>query len=65
MKANSFIAATLASLVLCTAASTAFAEPIGSAVRIVNKVTGSLDQQQHNLTVGDSVSQNEIGRAHV
>ncbi|MGZ5889353.1 MAG: FecR family protein, partial [Hyphomicrobium sp.] len=59
MKTNSFIAATLASLVLCMAASTAFAEPIGSAVRIVNKVTGSLDQQRHDLTVGDNVSQNE------
>ncbi|MGZ5920038.1 MAG: FecR family protein, partial [Hyphomicrobium sp.] len=59
MKTNSFIAATLASLVLCIAASTAFAEPIGSAVRIVNKVTGSLDQQRHDLTVGDNVSQNE------
>lgn len=59
MKANSFIAATLASLVLCMAASTAFAEPIESAVRIVNKVTGSLDQQRHDLTVGDNVSQNE------
>ena len=59
MKTNSFIAATLASLVLCMAASTAFAEPIGSAVRIVNKVTGSLDQQKHDLTVGDNVSQNE------
>ena len=59
MKTNSFIAATLASLVLCMAASTASAEPIGSAVRIVNKVTGSLDQQKHDLTVGDNVSQNE------
>ena len=59
MKTGSLIAAMLASLVLCTAASTAFADPIGSAVRIVNKVTGSLDQQQHDLVVGDSVSQNE------
>jgi len=59
MKTNSFIAATLASLVLCMAASTAFAEPIGSAVRIVNKVTGSLDQQRNDLTVGDNLSQNE------
>jgi len=59
MKITSFIAATLALLVLCTAASTALAETIGSAVRIVNKVTGSLDQQQRTLAVGDGVSQNE------
>ena len=45
-KADSFIVATLASLVLCMAASTAFAEPIGSAVRIVNKVTGAIDQRE-------------------
>ncbi len=35
------------------------AESIGSAVRIVNRVTGSIDQQQQNLATGDSVSQNE------
>jgi opacity protein-like surface antigen len=35
------------------------AEPVGSAVRIVNRVTGSLDQQQRSLAVGDGVSQNE------
>ncbi len=45
MKTKTFIAVMLASLVSCMAASTAFAEPIGSAVRIVNKVTGEIDQR--------------------
>ena len=59
MKTKSFIAAMLASLVLCMAASTAFAEPIGSAVRIVNKVTGEIDQRQRALKANDAVNQNE------
>lgn len=59
MRSNSFVAATLASLVSCMAASTAFAEPIGAAVRIVNTVTGELDQQQRTLKANDPVSQNE------
>jgi len=59
MKTNSFIAATLASLVSCMAASTVFAEPIGSAVRIVNKVTGEIDQRQRDLKTADAVNQNE------
>lgn len=38
----------------------ALAEPIGNAVRVVNKVTGSLDQQpQRDIAVGDGVNQNE------
>lgn len=49
----------VASIVMSAAASTASAESIGSAVRIVNTVTGSLDQQQRNLATGDNVSQNE------
>lgn len=49
----------MALLVLVPPGSASSAEPIGSAIRIVNKVTGSLDQQQRNLTVGDGVSQNE------
>jgi opacity protein-like surface antigen len=53
------IAAMVASIVMSAAASTASAESIGSAVRIVNTVTGSLDQQQRNLATGDNVSQNE------
>ena len=59
MKTKSFIAAMLASLVSCMAASTAFAEPIGSAVRIVNKVTGEIDQRQRALKANDAVNQNE------
>ena len=59
MKSNSFIAAMLALLVSCMAASTAFAEPIGSAVRIVNKVTGEIDQRQRALKANDPVNQNE------
>ena len=59
MKTNSFIAAMLASLVSCMAASTAFAEPIGSAVRIVNTVTGEIDQRQRALKANDPVNQNE------
>ena len=59
MKTNSFIAAMLASLVSCMAASTAFAEPIGAAVRIVNKVTGEIDQRQRALKANDPVNQNE------
>ncbi len=59
MKSNSFIAATLASLVSCMAASSGLAEPIGSAVRIVNKVTGEIDQRQRNLKTSDAVNQNE------
>lgn len=35
------------------------AEPIGNAIRVVNKVTGSVDQRQRDLAVGDGVSQNE------
>jgi opacity protein-like surface antigen len=62
MKNNSFFnffIVTLALLVMGSAAPAVSAEPIGSAVRIVNTVTGSLDQQQHNIAVGDGVSQNE------
>ena len=59
MKSNSFIAATLASLVSCMAASSVLAEPIGSAVRIVNKVTGEIDQRQRDLKTSDAVNQNE------
>jgi opacity protein-like surface antigen len=59
MKSKTFIAAMLASLVSCMAASTAFAEPIGSAVRIVNKVTGEIDQRQRALKANDPVNQNE------
>ena len=59
MKTNSFIAAMLASLVSCMAASTAFAEPIGAAVRIVNTVTGEIDQRQRALKANDPVNQNE------
>ena len=59
MKTKSFIAAMLASLVSSMAASTAFAEPIGSAVRIVNKVTGEIDQRQRALKANDAVNQNE------
>ena len=60
MKSNSFIAATsLASLVSCMAASSGLAEPIGSAVRIVNKVTGEIDQRQRDLKTSDAVNQNE------
>ncbi len=59
MKTKSFIAAMLASLVSCMAASTAFAEPIGAAVRIVNKVTGEIDQRQRALKANDPVNQNE------
>jgi opacity protein-like surface antigen len=58
MKNRSFLAA---AALACWAlsAGTAVAEPIGNAVRIVNKVTGSLDQQQRDLAVGDGVNQNE------
>src|SRR5262245_3337539 len=59
MKKRSFIAAMVASTVLSAALSTASAEPIGSAVRIVNTVTGTLDQKQQKLLAGDNVSQNE------
>jgi opacity protein-like surface antigen len=59
MKSNSFIAASLALIVSCMAASSAFAEPIGSAVRIVNKVTGEIDQRQRQLKTADAVNQNE------
>ena len=59
MKFNPFIAATLASLVSCMAASSALAEPIGSAVRIVNKVTGEIDQRLRDLKTSDPVNQNE------
>ena len=59
MKRKSLIAAMVASIVMSAAASTASAEPIGSAVRIINTVTGALDQQRRNLASGDNVSQNE------
>ena len=59
MKSNSFIAASLALLVSCMAASSVLAEPIGSAVRIVNKVTGEIDQRQRELKTSDAVNQNE------
>jgi opacity protein-like surface antigen len=59
MKSNSFIAATLALIVSCMAASSVLAEPIGSAVRIVNKVTGEIDQRQRDLKTSDAVNQNE------
>lgn len=35
------------------------ADQIGSAVRIVNKVTGEIDQQQRQLKTNDAVNQNE------
>ncbi len=35
------------------------ADKIGSAVRIVNKVTGEIDQQQRQLKTDDAVNQNE------
>ena len=59
MKTNFFIAATLALIVSCMAASSVLAEPIGSAVRIVNKVTGEIDQRQRDLKTSDAVNQNE------
>lgn len=46
-------------LLLLVSCSAVHAEPIGSAVRVVNKVTGSIDQQRRDLAVGDDVSQNE------
>jgi len=58
MNSRSFLAATFLCLTLTTG--TAVAEPIGNAVRIVNKVTGSLGQQpQRDIAVGDGVNQNE------
>jgi opacity protein-like surface antigen len=45
-------------LVLSSAAAFA-ADKIGSAVRIVNKVTGEIDQQQRQLKTDDAVNQNE------
>jgi opacity protein-like surface antigen len=59
MRTHSIVSAALALLALGAGVSSAIAEPIGNAVRVVNKVTGSLDQQQRDLAVGDGVNQNE------
>ncbi len=50
--------AALALLALSTVPASA-ADKIGSAVRIVNKVTGEIDQQQRQLKTDDAVNQNE------
>jgi opacity protein-like surface antigen len=50
--------AALALLALSAAPASA-ADKIGSAVRIVNKVTGEIDQQQRQLKTDDAVNQNE------
>ena len=47
-------------LLLASLTAPAFAaDQIGSAVRIVNKVTGEIDQQQRQLKTNDAVNQNE------
>lgn len=52
-----------ATLLLCAFACLSLpasaADQIGSAVRIVNKVTGEIDQQQRQLKTNDAVNQNE------
>ncbi|MTD93382.1 hypothetical protein GIW81_03410 [Hyphomicrobium sp. xq] len=50
--------ATLVLLALSAVPASA-ADKIGSAVRIVNKVTGEIDQQQRQLKTDDAVNQNE------
>ena len=42
-----------------TASAAAPSDPIGSAVRVVNRVTGEIDQATRALTTGDGVVQNE------
>jgi opacity protein-like surface antigen len=47
------------SLLVLSAVPASAADKIGSAVRIVNKVTGEIDQQQRQLKTDDAVNQNE------
>ncbi len=59
MRIKTLAAAMLMSLALSPFTAALAAEPIGSTVRVINKVTGSLDDRQRDLAVGDGVNQNE------
>jgi opacity protein-like surface antigen len=58
MRSKALGGAALALLALSAVPGSA-ADKIGSAVRIVNKVTGEIDQQQRQLKTDDAVNQNE------
>ncbi len=52
--------ASVATLALALSAGFAWSEPIGSTVKVVNRVTAELDQGQRALALGDGVNQNEL-----